>query len=119
MAFCDLTLAFDKVWHTGLLYKLSQCGVHGTILRWLRAYLTDRHFQVQFEGETSIMKTIKSGVPQGAILSPLLFNVMMRDLPSLPGVSSADYADDITFFTSSSDINTATTRIQQQLSQFF
>jgi len=119
VAFCDLTLAFDKVWHTGLLYKLSQCGVRGTMLRWLRAYLTDRYFQVQFEGETSSMKTIKSGVPQGAILSPLLFNVMMRDLPSLPGVSTADYADDVTFFTSSPDMNTATNRLELQLSQFF
>jgi ribonuclease HI len=118
VAFCDLTMAFDKVWHTGLLYKLSQCGLHGTILRWLRAYLADRSFQVHFECKISSLKPVKSGVPQGAILSPLLFNVMMRDLPSLPGVVTAEYAD-VTFFTSSPDINTATTRLQSQLSQFF
>lgn len=42
VVFCDLSQAFDKVWHTGLLYKLSQCGVHGRILRWLRSYLDAR-----------------------------------------------------------------------------
>jgi hypothetical protein len=61
------------------------------MLQWLQAYLTDWYFWVQFEGETSSMKMIKFRVPQVAILSPLLFNVMMRDFPSLPGVSTADY----------------------------
>ena len=117
--FCDLSNAFDRVWHTGLLYKLSQSGVRGTMLRWLRAYLTGRTFQVQFEGETSDTRDIKSGVPQGAILSPLLFNVMMSDIPSERGVQVADYADDVAFFTSSHDITVATAKMQSQLSEFY
>ena len=119
VVFCDLSNAFDRVWHTGLLYKLSQCGVQGTLLRWLRAYLTGRTFQVQFEGETSSTRHIRSGVPQGAILSPLLFNVMMRDLPSVRGVDVADYADDVAFFASSHDVAIATARMQSQLDMFY
>ena len=118
VVFCDISTAFDRVWHTGLLYKLSRCGVRGTLLRWIRAYLTGRTFQVQLEGETSSTRHVRSGVPQGAILSPLLFNVMMRDLPSVQGVRVADYADDVAFFTSSHDITTATVRMQSQLDMF-
>ena len=117
--FCDLSNAFDRVWHTGLLYKLSQCGVHGALLRWLRDYLADRSFCVQFEGQTSSSRKIKSGVPQGAILSPLLFNVMMRDLPSVLGVHTADYADDVAFFSYGPDLVITTDKIQTQLNKFF
>ncbi len=117
--FCDLSNAFDRVWHTGLLYKLSQCGVHGALLRWLRAYLTDRTFHVQFEGQVSSLRKIKSGVPQGAILSPLLFNVMMRDLPSVQGVHTVDYADDVAFFSYGPDLAITTEKIQTQLTKFF
>jgi hypothetical protein len=106
--FCDLSNAFDRVWHTGLLYKLSQCGVHGALLRWLRAYLTDRSFCVQFEGQMSSSRKIKSGVPQGAILSPLLFNITKRDLPAVLRVHTADYADDVAFFSYGPDLGITT-----------
>jgi hypothetical protein len=78
-----------------------------------------RSFQVQLEGETSSTRHIRSGVPQRAILSLLLFNVMMRDLPSVRGVGVADYADDIAFFTSGYDIATATVKMPSQLDTFF
>jgi hypothetical protein len=86
VVFCDFSNAFDTVWHNGLLYKLSRCGVQGRMLRWLRDYLTGRSFKVFFEGEYSVLHGIKAGVPQGAILSPTLFNVVMSDIPSVPGV---------------------------------
>jgi len=81
VVFCDFSNAFDTVWHNGLLYKLSRCGIQGRMLRWLRDYLSDRSFKVFFEGEYSTLRKIKAGVPQGAILSPLLFNVVMSDIP--------------------------------------
>jgi hypothetical protein len=82
VAFCDLTAACDKMWLTGLLYKLSQCDLHESMLQWMHAYLNDQCFQVLFEDETSLMKTINSGVPQRAIFYLHLFNAMMRDLLS-------------------------------------
>ena len=115
---CDLTSAFDPAWCNGILYKLSRCGVGGAMLRWLRMYLSDRRFQVFFEGELSSMRKICSGVPQGAILSPTLFNVQMHDIPSVPGVKCAEYADDVTFFASNSDIRKASARLQTQLDAF-
>jgi hypothetical protein len=67
----------------------------------------------------SSSRKIKSGVPQGAILSPLLFNIMMRDLPSVRGVHTADYADDVTFFSYCPDLAITTEKIQTQLTKFF
>ena len=116
--FIDLSSAFDRVWHTGLLYKLSCCGVQGSLLRWFHAYLSERTFKVFFEGEYSSSRPIKSGVPQGAILSPTLFNVMMSDMLSTHGVSVAEYADDITFFVSHPNIQVATNLLQAQIDSF-
>jgi len=119
VVFCDFSNAFDTVWHNGLLYKLSRCRVQGRMLRWLRDYLTGRYFKVFFEGEYSALHGIKAGVPQGAILSPTLFNVVMSDIPSVPGVRCAEYADDIAFFSSDADIAQATARVQTQLTAFY
>jgi hypothetical protein len=77
--FCNLASALDTAWHNGILYKLSRCVV-GFMLRWLRMYLSDRRFQVFFEGEFSSVRKMCSGVPEGAILSPTLFNVLMHDI---------------------------------------
>ncbi|KAF2346909.1 Reverse transcriptase domain [Trinorchestia longiramus] len=76
--FVDFSSAFDTVWPMGVLYKLSRCGVRGTMLRWLQAYLKDRPFKVFMEGTYSSERIAKSGVPQGAVLSPLLFIIMIR-----------------------------------------
>jgi len=119
VVFCDFSNAFDTVWHNGLLYKLSRCGVQGRVLRWLRDYLSDRSFKVFFEGEYSSLRRIKSGVPQGAILSPLLFNVVMSDIPSVPAVHCAEYADDVAFYSSDIDIAQATARLQTQIASFY
>jgi hypothetical protein len=115
--FCNLTSAFDTAWHNGILYKLSRCGVGGAMLRWLRMYLSNRRFQVFFEGEFSSMRKKLSVVPQGAILSPTLFNVLMHDIPSVLVVKCTEYAD-VTFFASDSNIREALARLQTQLDAF-
>lgn len=76
--FFDLSNAFDKVWHTALIYKLVQSGISGRLLQWIREYLNDRLFQVYFDDEFSTNRSMSSGVPQGSTTSPLLFNVMLR-----------------------------------------
>ncbi|KAF2353550.1 Reverse transcriptase domain [Trinorchestia longiramus] len=63
--FVDFSSAFDTVWPMGVLYKLSRCGVKGTMLRWLRAYLKDRPFKLFMEGTYSSERITRSGVPQG------------------------------------------------------
>ena len=79
--FSDLSNAIDKVWHHALLNKLAMTGISGQLLRWLQGYLKDRTFRVYFDKEFSASRHISSGVSQGSILSPVLFNRMMPDLP--------------------------------------
>ena len=73
IVFCDVSKAFDKVWHEGLLYKLSSIGICGHLLRWFQDYLSKRQQRVLVRGQTSDWGTIEAGVPQGSVLGPLLF----------------------------------------------
>ena len=78
--FLDVSAAFDKVWHNGLLAKLSQIGVEGSFLDTLSSYLTDRRQVVVVNGEKSDVLDVKAGVPQGSRLGPLHFIIYMIDI---------------------------------------
>ena len=78
--FLDVSKAFDKVWHEGLLYKLENVGIKGSLLCWLKSYLLNRNQFVVLNGQASELRYINSGVPQGSILGPLLFLVYVNDI---------------------------------------
>ena len=102
VVYLDLQSAFDTVCHTRLLYKLCCMGFQGRMVAWLESYLGDRKSVVRVEGHFSDETSIEAGVPQGAILSPLLFNLMISDIPSHPDITLHIYADDITIVCSKS-----------------
>jgi len=91
--FLDIAHAFDRVWHDGLLYKLKKF-LPPTYYLLIKSYLTDRYFQVRYGSALSDLTPINAGVPQGGILSPILYNIFASGHPSTPNTSVADYADD-------------------------
>ena len=94
--FLDMKKAFDMVWIPGLLKKLASIGISGPTLIWLKNFLTGRSFRVRIGNTLSDAKKLFAGVPQGSILSPLLFNVMLIDFPEADDqVQALLYADDI------------------------
>ena len=91
--FCDISKAFDRVWHSGLLYKLQAAGVTGDALNRFKNYLADRKQRVVLPGTVSEWKFIRAGVPQGSILGPLLFLLYINDTVADIGSNIRLFAD--------------------------
>ncbi len=91
----DLSRAFDTVDHTILLQDIKQLDLNEHIKRFLCAYLRGRQTYVVFRNSTSKYRKVKQGVPQGGVLSPILFNLYMSSMPAPPGnIRLETYADD-------------------------
>ena len=93
----DLSRAFDTVDHDLLLQDIDELDLNEHIKRFLCAYIRGRQTYVEFRGSKSRYRTMRQGVPQGGVLSPLLFNLYMTKMPPPPtGIKLSTYADDTT-----------------------
>jgi hypothetical protein len=102
--FIDLTKAFDTCSIEILLYKLNFYGFRGVANTWFESYLRGRYQYTTIRGEHSSLKEISCGVPQGSILGPLLFILLINDLPNASLFFKLLYADDTTLIKSGSDL---------------
>ena len=93
--YLDFSKAFDSVCHAKLLSKLCTFGIDGPLLQWFTRYPSGRQQRVVVNGSFSSWRVVKSGIPQGSILGPVLFLMFVNDIPDvLKSSSLAMYADD-------------------------
>ena len=94
----DISKAFDRVWHAGLLYKLKSYGISGQIFGLISSFLSNRQLRVVLDGKSSQEYPVNAGFPQGSILGPPLFLLYINDLPDDVICNIAIYADDTTLY---------------------
>ena len=118
--FLDISKAFDKVRHQGLLYKLNQNGISGNLLETLTEFLKDRKQRVELNGQNSLWANVEAWVPQDSILGPLLLLIYISNLPDNLLTNVKLSADDTSLFsvvhniaTSSCDLNYDLNRVRE------
>ena len=80
VVFCDISKAFDRIWHEGVLYKLERMGISGALLLWFKSYISNPKQKVIIENSSSKTGDIQAGVHQGSVLRPLLFLIYTNDI---------------------------------------
>ena len=96
----DISKAFDHVWHKGLLAKLPMFGLHPTFITWIASFLSGRSISIRVDGFLYRPHSINSGVPQGSVISPVLFILFINNLLSSISSSIFSFADDNNFLSS-------------------
>ena len=117
--FLDVEKAFDSVWQNGLRYKLTFYKLPHKIIRLLSSYLDNRSIAVRVGSSISESVKLRAGTPQGSVLSPLLFNLYVNDLPfpvDSP-VQISQYADDLALWVTCRGTKGAPKQIHKLLSE--
>ena len=96
--FLDISKAFDRVWHDGLLFKLKQNGVSRNLFQLITSFLSGRFQRVLLNGQISNLETIQAGAPQGSYLEPLFFLIYINDLTDNLNSNVKLFADDTSVF---------------------
>ena len=97
--YIDFAKAFDSVVHSKLLQKLSLLGIDGFLLKWLQSFLENRTQVVKINSSYSETLRVLSGVPQGSVLGPTLFNMYIDDIVlSVEHSEILLFADDVKLF---------------------
>ena len=94
----DISRAFDRVWHEGLIFKLRQIGIEGSAIKIIQSFLENREQRVAIDGFSSDWGQISAGVPQGSILGPLLFLIYINDITEIVSSDIRLFADDTFIF---------------------
>ena len=113
--FLDISKAFDKVWHDGLLFKLKCYGISDCLFTLIEDFLRNRQQRVVMNGKSSGWSSVMAGVPQGSVLGPLFFLVYINDLVDNISSDAKLFADDTSLFTVVYDVDVAADKLNRDL----
>ena len=105
--FWDISKAFDKIWHEGLVFKLKQNGISGELLHILSDFLSNRKQRVVLNGQNSSWTNVHAGVRQGSILGPLVFLIYVNDLSDNLTSNAKLFSDNTSLFSVVHDVKTS------------
>jgi hypothetical protein len=114
----DVSKAFARTWHLGIIFKLDKLKVPTYIIHWVNDFLLDRKFFVNINNIHSLLHEIQCGVPQGSTISPTLFSIYITDIDSnklTNLIKIALYADDLCIWVSSHNLKNIETTLQQAI----
>lgn len=114
--FFDISKAFDRVWHNGLILKLIRLGMNDYLIRLVSNFLHDRSFVIFADGYLSKPQSILAGVPQGSPLAPTLYNLYTHDFPKFNLCKSYIFADDTAITASSRSPRIIVSRLTRYIS---
>lgn len=117
MILLDIAKAFDSVCHLALVLKLLRYNLPNKLCHLIADFLKDRTFRVKLNSVHSEWRPVQAGVPQGALLSPLLYAIFTSDMPNLQHVQIAQYADDTALFYSNKNFKCLVRRIEEAASE--
>ena len=115
IVYFDIEKAFDNASPLQILHNLLQIGIKGRMLNWLTDFFSNREFNVRIGNKFSDSKSMNTGVPQGSILSPLLFSILQSDLPNMEDTHILQYADDVSIFVMDNSIESAVRKLQNSI----
>ena len=113
--FLDMSKAFDKVWHEGLIFKLKSMGICHDLLDLIGSFLENRFQRVVLNGQTSEWLPVRAGVPQGSLLGPLFFLIYINDLSVDIRSTVKLFADDTSLFSIIHDAKTTAYKLNKDL----